>query len=187
MGGGPISGLDPTGLQFIPFPGGSPGFWPLPPCRNKSTTPKTPLSTIKVPIPKNDPGCSGWCFSVQGTTILNAKITLDSIREVGDGCPWVLETLLKVPGTIASELGKQITPQTTYTMDNCSGDGCSCKDRTRYDGKTISLDFTKQEIELDPSGFLPPLNSFKKGECFVVVSGAIDMIVGKGWVGRCAK
>jgi RHS repeat-associated protein len=152
--------------------------------------PLADTSAEQVPVPKNDQGCTGYCFHLEGSKVVDYKITKMAVKEHGGGCPKALKTLIAVLNNpIASwnyiRKFKDMISK-VLDVDTCSS-GCSCGDKTDYSGKTITIALNQEEIELDPSRFLPPLNNFKKGECNVAVTATLTLQVGKGWIGRCVK
>jgi hypothetical protein len=150
----------------------------------------TDTNAEEVPIPKNDQGCTGYCFHLEGSKLLNYNITNIAVKERGGGCPVVLKALIKVLNNRFTR-GKKINEfkdmiSKSLDVDTCSS-GCSCGDKTDYSGKTITITLNQEEIELDPGRFIPPFNNFKKGECNLTVTATLTIQVGKGWIGRCVK
>jgi len=168
---------DPGGLQVMPFPGAFGGS-------GISVAAQTGTNKIvDVPLPTAAPGCSGWCFSVENSTVKNMTIQKFSFKEVGAGCPGLMTTFA-TKAKIAAQVKESLNEG--MTLDSCST-GCSCQDKKMYNGQTIKIAFAGQAIELDPSEFGFPLNRFKKGDCFLQIWGTATVEIGKGWIGKCCK
>ena len=90
------------------------------------------------------------------------------------------------PSVISSILADWIAPAREFQIDTCSS-GCKCSNKKSYSGTKIRLSLNQTEIELDPTKFKSPVNGFAKGDCFIVLTGTVDVDVGEGWIGNCCK
>jgi len=160
-------------------------------CRKKfpptlPTEPPKPSGPISIDIPKPGKGCSGSCISISGSTL--TALTIDEVKFSGPDCTWVLHRATYA--IIKKELTKMLGAG--LTSDTCSND-CSCQNKQVFDGKTVSVTFGGEKIQLDPLNFdkhlagglvaLRPTGP----NCFIELKGKATISVGKGWVGTCEK
>jgi RHS repeat-associated protein len=175
--GNPIDTLDPMGLQFFPSTKPSDEY-----VRRKTPGGRDFLLT---PIPQPADGCSGWCFSVSNSRAVYVTVNKVGVSETGHGCPFLLKTFLR-NDIVGDVIKDRVTPGATFSVDTCSK-GCSCQNKKVYDGQKRMFIFKDQVIPLDPALMDPIVSNFKKGECSLVVTGSVSIIVGQGWAGQCCK
>ena len=136
---------------------------------------------LKLPEPKKP--CSGQCFALSKSRIINLDITKFDYEPKGVfnfDCG-----IIKVASKnqIVEEIKKQLGRRTPFSSDTCSN-GCACKNKTAYDGKYVKLTFNQTKIKPDPSMFKAGAPS---PDCRIILSGTITLNVGKGWLGECGK